>query len=474
MKRFRLLFLLLILPAMWSCKDDWSFSKDSGYVLGFSVDTVRFDTVLTGVASATAAFKIYNGNDVGLRFDAFMGGGAASPFRMNLDGEGGSVISGLEVHARDSLFCYVTVNIPATGDIDPFLISDSVSFVLESGVVQCVRLMAHGQNTVPLKGRRLVSDTVFKPGKPYLIYDSLVVSDGVTLTLEPGTRLFFHGGAGLDVVGRLIARGTADSMVVMRGDRLDMMLPGLPYDLLNSQWEGVRLRSASFGNELTYCDIHGGYWGIKADSSGCDQTKIKINSSIIHNVKGSCIEATGCRIEVANSQITNGGMSCLDIAGGVSEFTFCTIAALSVWNVADQAVLLTDRRGHYAVPLQGASFRNCIITGRRATEFVVDVADSVRESAPFSVTRSLLMSSDTSDVRFSNVVFENTRNRRYGSSNFTDRSIVGYRSVFSLDSLSLARGIADSISVDWPVDLAGVPRPVTGADAGCYQYRSPE
>ena len=40
-----------------------------------------------------------------------------------------------------------------------------------------------------------------------------------------------------------------------------------------------------------------------------------------------------------------------------------------------------------------------------------------------------------------------------------------------LDSLSLARGISDTVSVlCWPVDLNGIPRPVHGADAGCYQF----
>ena len=70
--------MLLPLLALCSCTDDWKFSTDSGYVLGFSADTVCFDTVFTGVASASAEFRIYNPNDVGLRFDALMGGGSAN------------------------------------------------------------------------------------------------------------------------------------------------------------------------------------------------------------------------------------------------------------------------------------------------------------------------------------------------------------------------------------------------------------
>lgn len=473
MKRFRLVNILVPLLALWSCTDDWKFSTDSSYVLGFSADTVRFDTVFTGTASASAEFRIYNLNDVGLKFDALMGGGAASPFRMNLDGEGGTTITGLEIPAGDSLFCFVSVNITETGQADIFNAFDSIRFVLESGVMQCVRLSAHGQNAVRLKGRRIETDEILSSHLPYIIYDSLYVAEGATLTLQAGTRLYFHKGARLDVAGRLVAQGTQDSMIVMRGDRLDYMLVDVPYDVLAGQWGGIRLRSGSYDNRLEWCDIHGGNWGVLADSADAGRMKLSVISSIIHNVEGNGIEAVGCRIEVANSQITNAGVTCVDITGGWSEFTFCTIAGFSLWSIGSQAVLLTDRYGKRAVPFLGAQFRNCIITGRHETELVTLFADSIKKSAPYSVSNSLLMVRDTTDSRFSNVVFEDRDSKMFGPYNFTDNSIQGYRSVFALDSLSPARGIADSLSVIWPVDLAGVSRPPLRADAGCFQYQSP-
>ena len=157
-----------------------------------------------------------------------------------------------------------------------------------------------------------------------------------------------------------------------------------------------------------------------------------------------------------------------------SDFTFCTIAAFSLWSVANQAVLLSDRRASKAVPFVGASFRNCIITGRHSSEFTVNAVDSVKDSLPYSVSNSLLMVKDTTDTRFNDVVFENSKKKVYGALNFENRTVKDYSSVFRLDSLSLARGIADTLSVAWPIDLAGVSRPPAGADAGCYQYHIPE
>ena len=471
MKRTWLMNLLIPLLAVWSCTDDWSFSTDPRLVLGFSADTVRFDTVFTGAASALAEFMIYNPNDAGLKFDALMGGGAASPFRMNLDGEGGAVITDLEIPAGDSLFCFVSVNITQTDQSEIFSAFDSIRFVLENGTVQCVHLSAQGQNAVRLRGRRIEADETLSSRLPYIIYDSLFVAQGATLTLSPGTRLYFHKDALLDVAGRLVAQGTRDSMIVMRGDRLDYMLPGVQYDVLDGQWGGIRLRGTSYDNLLEWCDIHGGCWGVLADSADADQMKLSVVSSVIHNVQINGIQAEGCRIQVANSQITNAGVTCVDITGGWSEFTFCTIAGFSLWSVGSQAVLLSDRRGRIAVPFLGAHFRNCIITGRHESELVTLFADSIKNTAPYSVSHSLLMVKDTTDTRYHDVVFEDRKADVFGPYNFVDNSIRGYRSVFMLDSLSPARGIADSLSAVWTVDLAGVHRPPVGADAGCFQFQ---
>lgn len=469
MKKARILNIMLAVMTLWSCTDNWSFSADSRYNLSFGADTIRLDTVFTGVASATKGFMIYNTNSVGLRFDAVMGGGDGSPFRMNMDGEGGPVLTGLEIPANDSLFCFVSANIPFSDNAGLVEAFDSIRFILESGNVQFVRLAASGQNAVRLRGLTLERDTVLTARMPYIIYDSLCVAQGAVLTLDPGVRLFFHKDAVLDVAGRIVARGSADSVIVMRGDRLDLMLPKLPYDLLDGQWGGILLRSSSVANVFEYCDIHSGSWGIYADNSGVEELKMSVVSSVIHNVSGNGIEAVSCSLKVANSQITNAGLSCVDIAGGKAEFTFCTIAGFSMWKAGREAVALHGSRDGRLTPIEGATFRNCIITGRYQTAFTVQVEDSIRDRVPYSVSNSLLMVQDTTDARFRDVVFDRRDARIYGSSNFTDRTERGYASVFTLDSLSRARGIADDLSAVWTVDLAGVPRPPAGADAGCYQ-----
>ena len=49
--RYLLPILALILMISYSCKPTDSFDTSSGVMLGFSVDTLRFDTVFTELGS---------------------------------------------------------------------------------------------------------------------------------------------------------------------------------------------------------------------------------------------------------------------------------------------------------------------------------------------------------------------------------------------------------------------------------------
>lgn len=454
------------------CTNTEQFTVSPDCSLSFSTDTVRMDTVFTGIASASAGLMVYNKNKSGIRTDVVLAGGTSSPFRINIDGEGGHQIAGLELLHGDSLFCFVSVNIPSNSMDKPFKCIDSLMFILESGVVQRVILEADGQNAVRLQSHTVSSNLTLTAQLPYIVTDTLRVMPGATLTLMPGTRLFFHQKAVLDVQGQISACGTPDSMIIMRGDRLDNMLPDLPYDLLSGQWRGIVLGSDSYDNMFSYCDIHGAEFGIRADSSESSRTKFSMETSVLHNVDGNGIEASGCSIVVANSQITNAGGYCVDLAGGKADFAFCTIASFSIWNIGNGAVRITDSRRKTHFELENATFRDCIITGRHKDEWVVELPDSVGLQPLYSVSNSLLMTMDTTNAHFHDVVFENGNHGRYGPDNFTHNTLVGYRSEFSLDSLSRARGIADTLSLLWPVDLSGVPRPLSGADAGCYQFVS--
>jgi len=60
----------------------------------------------------------------------------------------------------------------------------------------------------------LSENTTLYSGHTYYVEDDLLVNEGVTLTIEPGTRLEFAEGKGLTSIGKLIARGTVENPIM--------------------------------------------------------------------------------------------------------------------------------------------------------------------------------------------------------------------------------------------------------------------
>src|SRR4051812_1384420 len=79
--------LLLLLPLLFSsCRKD-ELLTDSSAKLGFSTDSVLFDTVFHYAGSTTKVFRIYNPHDQPLNISkAYLAGGTGSAFKLNIDG----------------------------------------------------------------------------------------------------------------------------------------------------------------------------------------------------------------------------------------------------------------------------------------------------------------------------------------------------------------------------------------------------
>ena len=161
-------------------------------MLKFSQDTIRFDTVFTGITSTTEDVQVYNRNSKGLRIkNVKLESGGTSGFMINVDGQSGTSIDDVQVLKEDSVFLFVKVNIPTSSSMEPTKITDAVIFTLESGVQQKVVLAASGQNMQALHAEVLKSDKVMTASElPYVIYDSLVVAEGASLTIQEGVTLY--------------------------------------------------------------------------------------------------------------------------------------------------------------------------------------------------------------------------------------------------------------------------------------------
>ena len=475
-KKIKYLFTVLILSVfVVACNDDADFSSDAGLWLQFSSDTIAFDTVFTETGSPTASFLVHNRNGSSLRISRVeLGGGDVSPFRVNVDGQSGNNISDVEVRKGDSIFVFVDVKLDKNNSNVPLLVRDSLVFTLESGIQQNVQLVACGRDAVVLRSPVFNVDTTLA-NCAYIIYDSLTVAEGATLTLCAGSELYFHSKAWMNINGTLVARGTKESPVLFRGDRTDNMFDYLPYDRVPGQWGGIRFSSTSNGNILEWCDIHSAGYGIYMEQGDTTLQRLTVSNSMMYNFSNNALETVCARVDVNNSLIANAGGNCVKIVGGSVRFVHCTIANFYVWKQRDTALALYNTLDGCAAPLREALFANCVITGSKNDEimgYLSDLGDTIVGGANYRFVSSLLNTkADEEDENFVNIVWDDKNNHPFAKEHFRliDNSVYKYD--FHIDSLSTARGIASEEFVSvCPVDLNGVVRPAVKADAGCFQF----
>lgn len=473
-KKIVLLYISLISVFLVACNEDTGFSSSPSLRLEFSCDTVSFDTLFTEVISPTAKFVVRNRNENALRISTVqLQSGGDTGFSVLVDGQYGSLMHDLEIRAKDSIYVLASVSVGRNGADVPLMEKDSLVFTLESGVQQSVLLLAYGRDVTFLRGENIVADTVLAPGH-YVVYDSLTVAQGATLSLVPGTTLYFHDKAFMKVAGRLNAEGRADAPIVFRGDRTDKMFPYLPYDRIPGQWDGITFTSTSNGNRLAYCDIHSANYGIKVEQGDTVQNRIDIESSKLQNFHGNALELVMSRATATNSLFANAQGNCVKVVGGDVRFIHCTIANFYVWRQRDVALALHNSIDEIPFPLRGALFANCIIAGSKADEvmgYLTTLGDTVPGAINYRFENSLVNTVDIADSCFVNVTYESIDVSPFGKEHFrlVDHDIFDYD--FHLTAESSARGRASGEYLEsLPVDIDGVPRAAGAVDAGCYQF----
>ena len=473
-KKLVILYISMVSVFLVSCNEDADFSSSPSLRLEFSCDTVSFDTLFTEVMSSTAKFVVRNRNENSLRISSvLLGGRDNSPFSVLVDGQYGTMMHDLEIRAKDSLYVLASVNLDRNNADVPLIVKDSLLFTLESGVQQSILLLAYGRDVTFLRGRNILADTTLAAGH-YVVYDSLAVAQGVTLSLVPGTTLYFHDKAFMRVDGTLKAEGTLDAPIVFRGDRTDRMFSYLPYDRIPGQWDGVVFTSTSNGNSLAHCDIHSANYGIRVEQGDTTQHRITIESSKVQNFHGNALELVMARANVVNSLFANAQGNCVKVVGGDVSFVHCTIANFYVWRQRDVALALHNNIDGAPAPLRSASFANCIIAGSKEDElmgYFTNFGDTIPNTVNYRFENSLINTVDVADSCFVNVKYDSLEVSPFGKEHFRliDHDIFDYD--FHLTAESAARGMATGEYLEGlPVDIDGTPREAGAVDAGCFQY----
>ena len=416
---------LTVVALLASCDDTDSFSTDRGNVLSFSVDTVKMDTLFSTVPSPTYTFWVRNYSGDGIRIQSIrMERGGQSGFRVNVDGTYlDPVANNLEVRKGDSLLVFVEVTTRETSKQEPQLVEDNLLFTLESGVVQKMNLRTWSWDAEKITSLRIERDTVINAPRPIVVYDSITVSEGATLTLR-NTDIYFHDGAHLTVRGQLLAKDC-----LMRGDRLDHMFSYLPYDRISGQWRGVRLLKPSLGNVMENCEIRN-----TQDAIFCDSTELVMTNCIVHNCKGYGVESRNSDITIDYCQITNCLDDCLLADGGIVTVNHSTLAQFYPFSAQRGAALsfATGRRGILL------NCRNTLVTGYEA-DVVFGEQNDTTLVYDFRFEDCLLRTDSVVDAdRFQNIIWETPKDSVEGKRHFKTIDEDNLYYDFTIDSISPA------------------------------------
>ena len=504
-KRFIVWITSLMVVGFAGCSDINDYSVSPNHLLSFSADTLSFDTVFTTIGSTTNYFMIYNRNSEALKIERIVLAGAGrNGFRINVDGRKGDNFADIPIWKNDSLYVAVEVTVNPNDENSPFVLYDSVVFIT-NGRSQHVLLEAYGQNAHILKGGTIFSaDTTLISDRPYLVFDSICIPEGVTVEIEQGASFYMHKGAKWLIDGTLKTYGTQSEPVVFRADRLDNFSTILSYDNISAQWDGLYFGASSFDNELNYTQIRNGISGLTFEESTPDRKKIDIRHSQINNMDGNVLWAVNCHIEASDTEFSNASDYLVMLSGGKYQFTHCTMANYmqgamishnsvrynQVLTLADNITYI-DENGEtdeHTFPLLQAFFDNCIIDGTLSP----DTTRKYRGEIMFSTENDFIEGSDeqfnyrfnhcvmktkkVDNERFIEVIFiENPKddNIQYIKTGKNEDDHYDYIYDFRLADESLGIGKADRhVAEQFPVDRFGVDRLTSGSGSsiGAYEY----
>lgn len=320
----QILAVVLFIFIINACRKTGFIESPDAFV-STSADTLHFDTVFTTNGSVSQLFKIFNHNDRKLRLSTVkLMGGAASPFKLNVDGTAATEVNNIEVAANDSIYVFVTVSINPTAANLPFIVQDSI-LISYNGNNRYVQLDAYGQNANFLRSQRITRDSTWNNDLPFVILESITIDSNVTLTISKGCRIYHHAGAPFVVRGTLKVNGEKeDSLrVKFQGVRLDE-----PYRDFPGSWPGIYFLSSSRDNVLNYAIIKNAYQGVRAELPAPNgQTKVTLNQCIIDNSYDIGILGLATSIRAVNCLISNCGMNIGLGSGGDYFFNHCTVAS---------------------------------------------------------------------------------------------------------------------------------------------------
>jgi hypothetical protein len=505
--KFRLFLgaTLLFIIALSSCDKPRVF-VESG-MLEFSADTVKFDSIFTTFQAPTGRLIAFNNTDNNINISRiWLESGANSEFSLIVDGIRSDDVSDVPLGQGDSAHVFVTFRSELKDmyaeEYINFQIGDQTQKVLiRARVIDAylIRTLAKDSlgNTF-IRGETVITrDTAFPTDKFIVIDGPLLVENGATLTLLPGTSLFFTPRRledddpnffdfdarlfSLIYVGNgsLKVQGTAADPVVMQGSRFDTLYLENP-----AQWRGLWFSKDSKDNEIEHALIKNGLVGVRIDSTAFNgRPKVRMRHTEIRNmgaygVWGLGFDPNGLgnapQLEMENCVVHNCAERTLLLSGGGNyEFYNCTFGNFSfdfsrrtpqlfaqnyLFDPVQNAII-----GQYDLK---AHFFNSVVWGTEEEELLLE---DLGLSFDVKFDHCLIRTSEDPmrDYDYSPFFFNSLQNQ---DPLFNDPRLYDYRPRENSPLIDAGLDFSIRYDVDFRDDPLDFPRNDAAFDIGAFEY----
>lgn len=397
---YLLLLIAMFILSFAACNKDEDITFDPNAKLNFSTDSILFDTVFTSIGSTVRRVKVFNYNDKAINIENIkIGGGANSPFSINVNGQ--QMVEGrnIKINGKDSINILVKVVINPTTQNQPFIVEDSIMMFF-NGKKEKMPLVAYGQNANFLKNTTINSNTTWDSKIPYVIYNSLNIPENITLNIAAGSRVFFHNGSTMNIKGTLTAVGTPKDTILFASDRTERI-----YEEEPGQWNGLHFYGSSKNSVINHATIKNGIAGITVDSlSSNSNPKLVLANSVIKNMQVVGFLGYHTQLVAYNNLFYNCGQYLIyGIGGGTYDLAQNTFGAFN-YSFARRtpAVLLSDFISTTEFASLNATLTNNIIWGNLEDELTVEKKSSA--VSVIEVKNNLIKSSQQTYANNGNLI----------------------------------------------------------------------
>lgn len=370
MKYTILVLLALLTLSFAACNKDEDITFDPNVKLSFSTDSVLFDTVFTSVGSTVRRFKVFNYNEKAINLDEIkIGGGANSPFLINVNGQQMANGKNVKINGKDSINVLVRVNINPTLVNQPFIVEDSI-LLFFNGKKEKIPLVAYGQNAIFVNNSTINSNTTWDSQLPYIVYNSVTVAENTELTIAAGTRVLFHNRSTMNVKGTLTAIGTKKDSILFASDRTERI-----YEEEPGQWNGIHFYGSSKNSIINHATIKNGIAGITVDSlSSNTNPKLILANTVVKNMQVVGLLGYHTDLTAYNNLFHNCGQYLIyGIGGGNYDLVQNTFGAYNYsFARRTSAVHLSDFISSTEFAALKATLTNNIIWGSLEDELTIE------------------------------------------------------------------------------------------------------